>query len=86
MIGMNMVIARIVTTIKQTHHGGVRAKSASTNIFQHPGKPENELSLVFIRVSQKYIALAKVTMMIITHPDQPSMMPDLNRAKAGMNT
>ena len=86
LIGRNIVTARTVTRTRHTAHPGSSAKSTRTSMFQQPGKPEKELSLVFIRVSAKYIALAKVMMMIITQPDQPSISPDLNRAKAGMNT
>ena len=55
-------------------------------MFQQPGKPEKELSFVFMRVSAKYMALAKVMTMIANQPVQPSISPDLNSAKAGMKT
>jgi hypothetical protein len=55
-------------------------------MFQHPGKPEKELSFVFIRVSAKYMALAKVITMIANQPVQPGSRSDLNSAKAGMKT
>ena len=86
LMGRNMATARTVTIPKDTHHGGASAKSTSTSMFQHPGKPENELSFVFIRVSAKYMALAKVMMMIMTQPLHPSIRPDLNSANAGIKT
>ena len=65
---------------------GASAKSTSTSIFQQPGKPEKELSLVFMRVSAKYMALAKVITMMASQPVQPGKRSDLKSAKAGMNT
>ena len=84
--GTNIVIARKVTSTRLMYHGMLSAKITSTSMFQQPGKPEKELSFVFMRVSAKYIALAKVTMMIMSHPLHPSIRPDLNSAKAGMKT
>ena len=55
-------------------------------IFQQPGKPWNELSFVFMRVSAKYIALAKVIIMIANQPVQPAKSPLANSAYAGMKT
>jgi hypothetical protein len=55
-------------------------------IFQQPGKPEKELSFVFMRVSAKYMALEKVIMMMANQPVHPGSNPDLNSAKAGIKT
>ncbi len=84
--GRNIATARAVTSARMTQKFGSSAKTTSTTMFQQPGKPEKELSLVFIRVSAKYMALAKVMTMIATQPVQPSISPDLKSAKAGMNT
>ena len=81
-----MATDNAVTSAMLVQWLGCSAKITSTTIFQQPGKPENELSLVFIRVSAKYIALAKVMTMIANQPVQPDISPELNNAKAGMNT
>ena len=75
-----MAIAKMITIPSITQKFGSRANRTSTTIFQQPGKPENELSFVFIRVSAKYITLVKVITMIAIHPVQPGNSPDLNKA------
>jgi len=55
-------------------------------MFQQPGNPLKELSAVFIRLSAKYSALAKVMMMMAIQPVQPGSRSEWNSAKAGMNT
>ena len=55
-------------------------------MFQQPGKPWKELSFVFMRVSAKYMADAKVMTMIAIQPVQPAIRPEEKSAKAGMKT
>ena len=86
MSGRNIEIDSKVTSTRMIQKFGSSAKTTMTNMFQQPGNPENELSRVFMRVSAKYIALAKVITIIANQPVQPSISPDLNRAKAGINT
>ena len=86
MSGRNIVIARPVTSARMIQKFGSKANTTTATMFQQPGKPAKELSFVFILVSQKYMAEAKVMMMITNQPVQPSKSPDLNSANAGMNT
>ena len=84
--GKNIDMAISVMSIRITQKFGDRAKRTMTTIFQQPGNPLKLLSLVFILLSQKYTADAKVIMIIANQPVHPGRSPDLNKAKAGMNT
>ena len=53
--GVNMVMAQAMTRNRMIQKFGSVAKITNTSIFHVAGKPENELSLVFIRVSTMYI-------------------------------
>src|SRR6056297_1661570 len=56
--GRNIATDNSVTSSRISHVGGCTANMTSTVICQQPGKPENELSFVFMLVSAKYSALA----------------------------
>ena len=51
--GRNIDKVRATTMPKIIQKFGSRAKKTRITIFQQPGNPEKELSLVFIRVSTK---------------------------------
>ena len=54
--GVNIVMAQVITRNRMIQKFGSVAKITNTSMFHVAGKPENELSFVFIRVSTMYIA------------------------------